>query len=218
MKSFIITIYRGLLVATFFASCFPSNEYFEDINEQPSLFLVFGGDTLSSISDKHKLSSSNKEYYFNYSFSDDQPGAEFSLSQIQGKGLLNFNETTKILSYSPSDIGQHKFNIVCTDIYGLSQSVEVNLEVFYNYKPVAYFDYSVSNTLLTIDASNSYDPDSLFGGKIIKYKFNVNGKVYEKTSPKFQYNVINGMYYYVQLTVFDNDLENNTYDSGIQIE
>ena len=195
----------GLLIVNLLFSCFPPEDYFDKVNAVPAFTVLSGGDSLKSLTANHKLNASNPYFQFYYSLSDDQDD-EIQLVSISKSGVLENDVANKLIRYYPSEFGFHSFDVVVKDPYGMSDKVHINLDVFDNYKPVAIFDIKVSGNILKIDASNSYDQDSLYGGKIVSYKFTVNGNTWERVSSVFYHDILNDIdYYNINLVVKDND-------------
>jgi hypothetical protein len=195
----------SLLLVNLMFCCFPPEEYFENVNAVPAFTIISGGDSLKSLTAKHKLSEANSYFQFYYSLSDDQED-EFQMVSISKSGVLENDAANELIRYYPSEYGFHSFDVVVKDPYGMSDKVHLNLDVFDNYKPVAIFDISVSGTVLKIDASNSYDQDSLYGGKIVSYRFTVNGNTWERESPILYHDIFSDIdYYNISLVVRDDD-------------
>ncbi|MTI33308.1 hypothetical protein [Xanthovirga aplysinae] len=112
----------------------------------------------------------------------------------------------RTLFYHPYIEGQHNIVLQAEDAFGEMDQLELNLIVFGNVGPTASFESEKLNHLLyKFDASNSYDGDERFGGKVMKYTFLIAGQTIEAYSPDINFKFSEVGDYNVGLIVEDNE-------------
>ena len=109
--------------------------------------------------------------------------------------------------FLPDTTGQHNLVLRFIDPYSKETTCKLSLNVFWNLKPVAVFEYSISSNILSIDASESYDQDSEYGGSIVDYKFLLDGNEFILQTPYFNQNIDPEKIHIIKLQVRDNDAE-----------
>ena len=99
---------------------------------------------------------------------------------IRGNDIAVASDVLRF-EYYPLDIGSHRFSIRATDRFDESSSVIIALEAFTNLPPVARFTFARDGQFGTrqwvINAEESFDRDSRFGGAIVEYEYSVLGRV-----------------------------------------
>jgi len=203
----------GILLLVFLHfSCEQPKDYFDRNNNDPKVSLKTSTGYSPELSDLHKLSSrTNYECIFKYI--DDQSFESLEVDFISGNGSWKSEDSS--FFYLPDTTGQHNLVLRFLDPYSKETTCKLALNVFWNLKPVAVFEYSISNNILSIDASESYDQDSEYGGKIIDYKFVLDGNEFFLSSPQFNQNIDPEKIHIIKLQVRDNDGEWSTLISDI---
>ena len=200
----IITILSAGILAFLLSSCDPPKDYFLTINCDPVVELKTGTGYFPELSDQHKLSL-GRNYSCIFRYIDDQEAYTLDTRSISGSGSCEVVDST--FYYLPDTTGQHFIELVFTDPYGGKATCKINLDVFWNYPPVAFFTYSTENGILSVDASESFDQDQEYGGYIIKYKFFLDGNEYPLNNPFFTQNIDPEIIHILKLQVQDNDGE-----------
>lgn len=191
----------------FFASCDDTSDYWNEINDTPLITLKKynnGGSYSNNLYDSLKLDFGNYEIQYNIV---DSNKTVISYNYQQGLGIVSINEIVKKITIETDSLGVHIINFNATDILNKQGSAILTLEVFNNLSPVCLFDVTNrANHEIFIDASESYDRDSKFGGEIQYYKYIIGDF---ETNPiklnSIYYQFTNAGSYQVQVSVQDNN-------------
>jgi len=195
----------GILIIVFLHfSCEEPKDYFEGKNSDPQVFLKTSSGYSSELSDLHKLST-GENYKCIFKYIDDQSYESLKVDFLSGNG--SWESEDSVFSYLPDTTGQHNLVLHFIDPYAKETTCKLNLNVFWNLKPVAAFEYSISGNILTVDASESYDQDSEYGGIIAEYKFLLDGVENNLSTPIFKQNIDLEKIHIIKLQVKDNDGE-----------
>jgi hypothetical protein len=186
-------------------SCEEPKDFFSDNNSNPEIYIKSeSGGYISEISADLKLSNNN-HYKCTFKYIDDQEYADTIINLIEGKGKWKIEDS--IFYYFPESSGNHSIELTFSDPYKATTSCKINLNVFWNLKPVAVLRCSVNENVLNIDASQSYDQDEKFGGKITAYRFILDDYPFILTKPVFLQYTDNKFIRNVKLQVRDNNDE-----------
>ena len=105
--------------------------------------------------------------------------------------------------------GQFIVELTVYDDTGKSNSISKTINVTEKKSPIAFFSYSVPNLqqpkAIILDASQSTDED----GTIVKYIWNIDGKIIETSSSILQYDSPSSGEKFVELVIKDNDNKSN---------
>jgi hypothetical protein len=123
-------------------------------------------------------------YSTNFIFSA-QTAASISANEIKGSDSLGVSGDE--VNIKPKVEGLSKIVITATDKFSKTASINLNLTVFNNLPPVAVFTATqvqggLSPYEVSIDASQSYDCDARWGGRVVAYRYKINTN-YDVTSP-----------------------------------
>jgi hypothetical protein len=224
MRRLLILIVFSASAAVLF-SCGETEDFITNLNQGPQI--NFMGDTQAPVlKDSIKLSSlqSQQKYRISLRITDRNNNIqEVIYAQLAGTGKL-LQDGTEILSnnirferdssilefdYYPANLGIHQFSLTVRDNFGLSKTAIVELTAFDNLLPVSKFTARKigqrSRYEWKIDASESFDRDEKFGGKIKEYEFSVLGKIYTLLSDNMYVIFPETGIYSVGVRVKDND-------------
>ena len=189
MKHLIFT-----LLVVFVLSCDDKDEAFERLNLAP-VVEYFSKSTMQWQIAKGEISDSTKVYteknsliysvkirakdknnnFENIRIEETNPDGVFFLNDAEFQNTATTQLDSFTFSCGSVKKGIRRFKIIATDDFGKSNEINFNLVFVPNKIPVAKlkliylglenkYDYS-------IDASESFDQDSKFGGKIIEYHY-----------------------------------------------
>lgn len=190
----------------FLMGCNTQDDYFNSINDQPKLFVINpeNVELVNEIKDSLKLKY--EKYQLNYQVKDDHE-IFMDYDYVAGSGTVQINELSNLIQIFPDTIGTHKIKIIAFDIFEKNNSVDIVLEVFDNLIPETVFSVDILNDYkIVIDASESYDKDQNFGGKIERYRYKI-GENYDVVHdlPIMNYQFTGAGNYKIQVSVQDND-------------
>jgi len=186
-----------VLALGWFSSCDERGQLFEELNDAP--VVNFNGtdgfvalsDSMKTILGEIKVDVERYSITINvFDVNDNISTVEYR--RLEGNGNLynNGEEITDdklplaengdvTFEYEPLVYGRHLFQIVVSDSFDETANVEIELIVFENLSPVAVYNSSVVGEFdkyhWRIDASESFDRDSKYGGAIIQYEYTVEG-------------------------------------------
>lgn len=206
MKYIIIAL-CFILVLT---SCDTRKDFFENINQTPQIAIrKYGTNDLFT----SEYSDSVKKGFSNYVL-EIQAGDEEQFPLTFSSNVYtdqSTNPTNKVsVTFDDSFIGIHTIELKMTDSFKKEGKAIGRFTVFDNVLPVALF--TVTLTAIhdpleySIDAGNSYDGDSKYGGEINQYEFMINN-TYKIITP---FNNINYIFpasgfYTISVRVSDNN-------------
>lgn len=184
MKKLVLFIFIGI-------SCDSRKDSLEAFNEAP--LFTDGDETVMSLTDSLKLSQG--VYILSVDALDPNNNLmSVTFDQILGSGqfvingnnietgITEFNEVINQLGYDPINDGKHEAVITLTDQFGLSASLDFDLVAFDNLPPVAIVvienPSGVGPFERLINASDSFDNDSRFGGRIVEYEYSFLGIIH----------------------------------------
>jgi hypothetical protein len=198
-----------MLFAVFFllvTSCDDTTDYWYEINETPVITLrkYNNGSYTNNLYDSLKLGFRNYEAQY---IVVDSNETTISYNYQQGFGNVTINEIVNAITINADSLGVHIINFNALDILNKEGSAILTLEVFNNLAPVCLFDVTNRTDYeVFIDASNSYDADSKFGGEIQFYKYKIGSF---ETSPielsSIYYQFSNAGSYQIKVSVQDNN-------------
>lgn len=198
-------------------SCDSRIDELDQFNDGP--YFSLNSDTITSISDSLKLSQGN--YVIAPSIMDANNNiVEILVSSTSGQGALLVNGTPvesslavngnpTSLAYDPILDGLHNFTITAKDAFDLTADLEVSLTSFVNIPPTLIVEITqpagAGPFERLIDASQSFDGDERFGGRITEYEYtflHIIRNISESTQTVIFPSAGN---YQVQVRVRDND-------------
>lgn len=169
-------------------ACDSFEERIEEINSSP--MFVLEGEAVGALTDSIKLGAGS------YAFAIELVDAEANLSRIESEqssgtgklfvngsevlnGVIQVKESTGI-SYNAETSGKHDFVLTAFDDFDQKASLEVSFTAFSNLPPVAVvevIDPIVGSEFeRLIDASDSFDQDAKFGGRVVTYEYTFLGR------------------------------------------
>lgn len=190
-------------------SCDTRDDYYSLLNDTPDL-KIWNPKTESftdgQITDSIKIGYNS--YRLNYQIKDTN-NVKITYKVIRGDIGVNIDEINSYINFIPGTSGQNEIEIKATDPLGKEDVMTSYIEVFNNLLPVVKYTISEGdNFMVTVDASESYDQDSYFGGKIILYRFKMsNNFIKEIAYPTLNYQYGNAGTYKITVEVKDNNNE-----------
>jgi hypothetical protein len=179
-----IILLSSVICAILIISCNNRDDYFYNITSGPVLEVynpVSQSLTTGNFSDSAKI---GVMYSTNFTMSA-QTSASVTANELQGSDSLGV--TGDKIYIMPKSEGLSKIAITATDKLSKTSSVNLDLTVFRNLLPIVVFTATqvqggLSPYEINIDASQSYDKDSKWGGRVVAYKFKINTN-YDVTTP-----------------------------------
>jgi hypothetical protein len=185
----------ALFIIFILTSC-ETRDFLESLNEAPKINFTNNPDQLV-LSDSIKLSlkNSQEKYTISLRITDRNENiVEVLYSQLAGTGKLKQNSidiidnnivfensSELVFDYYPETLGIHKIGIQVKDNFGLSSSVTIQITAFDNLPPVALQRWTKRGVFgryhYEIRATESFDKDSRFGGKIEEYEYKAQGVI-----------------------------------------
>jgi len=106
-------------------------------------------------------------------------------------------------------VGTTSININVLDSFGKSAFCSYKVNSFDNYDPFVSFVLVHRNFVspfeYSVDASSSYDRDFRFGGKIVRYVFEIDGYIIESKNDKVNFVFEGPGKYSIKVSAVDND-------------
>ena len=200
-------------------SCSDRYEYFEKVNQPPSLYFVKNNDLTPELTDSIKISR-HPYYPIKIQVTDSTSeiaslkfevargnGEMFYKNNVLKSNNLNTHNSSISLKWVPADSGVHELAFIATDRFKKSKKATLRLFCFNNLPPVARLNViplqKESRFEYLLDASESYDQDQNWGGYIISYRFQINGVTISTTEPSVKYIFPSPGTYSVYLSVKD---------------
>lgn len=166
-----------ILLLIFFSSCNKREDYFHNINKAPTLTLSNG---LTSISDSVKIGW--LPFTTTYKLEDEE---KLTVKATQSKGPDNLEITDNTITVYGITEGINNINVTAEDSYKTKALATIKLVVFRNVKPLAKItvaqEVGLSSYEVYINAKNSIDIDSRFGGKIVMYEYRIGNNYLVQT-------------------------------------
>ncbi|PCI95606.1 MAG: hypothetical protein COB15_12000 [Flavobacteriales bacterium] len=207
-------------------SCDKRKDFFEELNEAP-VVLLNSRDNVGSnhaaytteVLDSFKLS--NGTYILNILSTDESTGSKLS-AYINPTGPYILNQSPPIINgeneeiaaqilFTPTVIGTYIYNVKVVDKFNIESEATAKIEVFNNLPPVSPSLIITPDPLLNIyehkfNASACYDRDAKYGGKVVKYNWQVDANYNVET----EFNIIKYIFpwpgsYVVRVRCQDND-------------
>jgi hypothetical protein len=228
MKKYIKYIAIMLLVT----SCEYEADLFKSIKGSPTFTIMYEGEEIETINDSIKIpieKISQTQIPFTVLLNDKSSMLKLSVDEINGIGEIEVNneilnesaniEPGKIeIKYSPSIEGEHIFDLIITDEYGKNIKKRCRFLIFNNLPPVAQLDVvkigQNSKYEIEVRGHESYDQDSQWGGKVVRYIFKV-GNYYTYETERFstiKHILPSEGTYIISLQVVDDD---NSYSNTV---
>lgn len=185
----------GMIFSFLLLSC-KEDDYYFNLNESPDVYIVNNYEYLKSVQLHYKIGQEPINIFLK--INDDQSKHDIVLTENNANSEFNIlNDST--ISIKPLLSGEYIYDIEIIDPYMIKDEVSVYINSFINLPPIARINVQEDEFFLKLDASNSYDSDSTYGGSIIKYEFLVNGtlvysgnkntKIINKTTNVSTYNI-----------------------------
>ena len=113
------------------------------------------------------------------------------------------------ITFVPTLLGSYQLVFSTSDIYGQTHQTQVNITCFENLPPVAVLKTFIEGRTITLDASESYDRDAIYGGGLVEYFFALTDgqgvtRTYSQQDP-FLRLTLNAGDYFIYLKVRDNE-------------
>lgn len=183
--------YCLLLFATagqvFFYSCDTRTDYFIEVNKAPVLTLIKNGVELpgSTLSDSLKV---GQPLSLNYSIEDEE---NLSIQVTQEGKQSTVVIGSELISITGASEGQYLVTLIAKDSFGKATKFSIAFTVFRNIAPVAVFTVKkigVSSPYeYEVNASDSYDKDARFNGKITEYEYTLANYKFSSPLSKVRY-------------------------------
>ncbi len=164
-----------LLILVITGSCSDYTDYFESVNKAPEIRL---NDSLV-IRDTLKIGHINS---YRLTLVDEERLVTNS-SQLSSDSISIAGEKLTVKAMGE---GENEIMVRTKDSYGKEASAKLKLYRFKNLSPAAVLKIA-GNESITLDASESYDRDSRFGGSVTRYYFNINGFVIDDNMKRVNY-------------------------------
>ena len=239
MKS--INLLYTVLIASLIMGCDDTEDYFTKQNNDPFISFTYSPQEDRVILDSVKLSKNGQGYRTTMTVNDTEDrlfdvfyesrsgdGYMVSSGRLTPSTLYPTSELRKgtytyDIEYRPDDLGFHELEFIAQDVFLETDTITLQLRVFDNLKPVARLNIRPTRVVdryeYTIDASESFDQDELYGGNIVLYRFNINSKIIELEEPSFRYVFSGENIFELGLRVLDNDgVWSDTYEEIIAID
>jgi hypothetical protein len=109
---------------------------------------------------------------------------------IAARAEVNFKKDSVIITKNNVNIinvteGMFVASFIARDLYGLTDTAQLNIFVFKNLPPVAVFNVETTKKLsqyeISVDATASFDKDSKWGGRVVNYRYRI-GSNYDVTN------------------------------------
>jgi len=185
MKKYLFLI-QALILILIISACDTSSDYYQQENLDPQILVKgpydndFGRKTLDS------TKFDRGDYVLFYKILDEE---ELTLTITHDPAFtVQLDKEKIIVSATERCRGELKLNT--EDTFGASDEMKILLTFFGNLPPVAILEIEDVPGFYyekKIDASKSYDPDEKYGGKIVLYRFLINGKEIQKEYHPFMY-------------------------------
>jgi len=197
-----------LIMCSFLGCDQGTADYIEELNNAPLINLGNGSEK-PVVSDSIKVNLDFKNdpdfYQIKLSVTDENNNlSRIEYTQLEGIGVLlqegdtlrnnsiavNSDDQLKF-EYYPQNYGNHTFLLTAFDAFETSSSARIELVSFENLPPVAVFDVSRIGQLspfhYKIDASESYDRDERFGGRIVEYQYTILDRKFELLTDEMEF-------------------------------
>lgn len=135
--------------------------------------------------------------------------AQLRLNGEDFTGPVDVSDVTELdLAVVPNENGELVIDFSLTDEIGKTGSVTFTLVSFNNLFPIANYTHSKialhSSNQYEFDASDSFDQDERFGGRVRQYEWTINQNTFLREDAVFRQDLSPGGYD-VSLVVIDND-------------
>lgn len=156
-------------------SCSDYRDYYETVNRAPELKLNGGAVFHDTLKTGH--------VGIYDIFLRDEEDLVTNYSQLASDSVALSGDR---LTVRATGEGDNEITVRARDSYGKESTAKLLLYRFKNLPPVAVLKVA-GNESITLDASESYDRDSRFGGKVSRYQFNINGFVVDDNMKRINY-------------------------------
>lgn len=175
------------------SGCTDYKDYFEGINKTPEIKI----NNTPQAFDTLKVGFSHS-YHLN--ISDEEPLVA-AVSQSGKDSIRQDRGELVILAKAEDD---NEITLEAVDSYSKKATAKLYLHTFKNLPPVAKLTVTGSENVV-LDASASYDQDSKFGGKIVRYYFTINNYVIDVSKSPINYVFETSGVKLIKLRVQDNE-------------
>lgn len=168
-----------LMSIIIYTSCNETTDYFLELNQPPKTHIIINNQ-VDSIGYKDSIKIEGNPILFEIEIEDEE-NLEPYISYDTTKLEITHNEQYD--NYQIRAIGEGKSTVEyqVTDAFNETISYKMELVSFKNLLPECNFEVSKQDQYtIKVDATDSFDRDSKFGGYIEEYEYNLNG--YEFTT------------------------------------
>ena len=200
-------IITGLLIAVLlFTACDKRDDYFKGLNKVPQIIISKNGVPINTdIVDSIKIGTKRS---YQYKIVDEEP----LVIEYEAKGteieLLVQNEA---FQYIGRNAGKTELILIAEDSFKVTGQRSIIIETMKNMPPIAKMEIKQIGTAspneIEVDAGASYDQDKRFGGKIVKYEYEMHNYTFQSPLSKIRYIFGSGGQKKIGLRVQDNDGE-----------
>ncbi len=184
-------------------SCDTTEDFLLKVNSTPTINFTFLDREVRYLEDSVKITT-QLSYPQSFTVTDNNlAGVFFQVIGGQGQVVSIATLTDSELrlkdpvsgiydfAYKPLGLGTHEIVVRAKDKFNETDSLILKLTAFQNIPPVAFLEIKpnrvVSKYEYTIDASQSYDRDEKFGGRVAYYEFRINSQLIELREPSFRF-------------------------------
>lgn len=227
----------AFVVALVLSSCDDRGNFIGGLNSAPELSFVMDGEPTVVLSDSIKLSVKVAEtsYSFEVLLADINNNAKtlFAIPSSTHRILVNGVDASdgidvanqrffsiEVFSEAP---GRKLVELLAIDDFGMEVRLVGDIVFFQNLSPVASLEVSrigfASALHYELNASSSYDRDAMHGGRVLRYIYQINDKIFESYRDKIDFIFPTPGKYEVSLTVIDNnEVASETFRDVIDID
>ncbi len=160
-----------------FYGCTDYSDYFQSVNKDPLLSI----NSMSELYDTLKIGHKNQ---YNLSVVDEEI-ITISFTQTEYDSLSINNS---VLTVFAKGEGDNKITLSAMDSFNKEATAIMYLHTYVNLPPVAVLEISeTSYSGVKLDASKSFDKDYKYGGRIVRYYYNINGYLVEDNLSSINY-------------------------------
>lgn len=192
-----------IFMALALIACDTTEDYFSKDNQVPELTIKGSGHSefARHVADSVKLKT--QFYSLQYLIDD-----ETTQTVIIDTDSLSYEQYNDSIVFKVNHTGTSHIKLSVTDEFNTSDNIGFKLICFDNLLPVAKLtiEETEEEGLFLFDASQSYDQDKKYGGKILLYRYTIDSKVIETSKPEILLVLDkNTSSYTISLQVMDND-------------
>jgi len=184
-------------------SCDSRLEDIGSLNTPPEISILTDDGNVSELTDSIRLLSPGIGNFYNLRIAMDDPDNNLHRCRVLLDSMrigiyydghllripsLRTDQVALPLSLLPKRAGRSEVVFELTDKFGGESTAKLNLYAFENLAPHAMLKYSkIGEHEVELDASESYDTDHRYGGRIRSYHFAIDGIPFETPRPKVRH-------------------------------